>query len=164
MCLVQHLEEDGWRLGYDVELNGFGFVEVTQGSDSEDESTECGVDDVELTQHPGYRSLSQLEESSADYVPSSDGPDESVTGNEVLSEVNGLDAKDVHTEEADNFSGEIREACFFLEPITPSTCETIADDLVIPHQPIDIALDDEKTEFVLLCLRSRFPHHHNGLL
>ncbi|KAJ1347571.1 hypothetical protein KIN20_002664 [Parelaphostrongylus tenuis] len=87
VSLLQHLEEDGWRLGYDVELNGFGFVEVTQGSDSEDESNseaECGVDDVELTQHPGYRSLSQLEESSADYVPSSDGPDESVTENEFL--------------------------------------------------------------------------------
>uniref|UniRef100_A0A0K0CW03 General transcription factor IIF subunit 2 n=1 Tax=Angiostrongylus cantonensis TaxID=6313 RepID=A0A0K0CW03_ANGCA len=134
-CLVQPQEEDGWRLGYDVELNGVGFLHAAQGG-SEDESNseaESGVDTVEFSQHLGY-SLLQLEESAAGNFASSSDSDDFITETEHFQGNTEVETKDEHVVEADNPSRELGEGISL-------PCEAISGEL-IPHQPIDIILDD----------------------
>lgn len=138
-------EDNGWRVGYDVEVNGIGFLEAVNGG-SEDECSfsdsevESDVDANEFTVHPGYRSLMQLENPSTENGLSSDGFNECLTETVILHDNGEVDANDMHITETDNYIKEIEER-------TSSTFETISNE-VIAHQPIDIFLDDEKIEII----------------
>ncbi|KAK6009323.1 transcription initiation factor IIF, beta subunit [Ostertagia ostertagi] len=135
-------EVDGWRVGYEIEMNGVGIVDDRASDDGSgfpdtdpETDDDLDLDDDEAPCYPGYRTLPfQMEERVSENVTSCD---EGIDQNESTSS-EGVSVGD--TEEAPAIEGGLLQE--------KSAASGISQEEVIPHQPNSIILDDEKIQAI----------------
>ncbi|KAK5986500.1 hypothetical protein GCK32_004862, partial [Trichostrongylus colubriformis] len=142
-------EADGWRVGYEVEMNGVGIVndgDSDAGSDFPDTDPETDgdldLDEDEVSCHAGYRTLPfQMEERVAE---NSTSCDEGIDQNDISSSDGNNNADDEGPPIVGNaVSYPIRKE--FEKLIQEkSTSSKISYDEPLPHRPNSIILDEEK--------------------
>ncbi|KAL6742166.1 hypothetical protein Aduo_015348 [Ancylostoma duodenale] len=145
-------EVDGWRIGYEVEINGVGFVEDSGSgtdddssfSDSENESVADSDQTTEASPYAEYRTLPmQVEEPAEDSSSSAEHSED----NKVDFESSNSSALQSTSTFTAVVSPLIRKE---FEKLLQDSCissETSPDE-VIPHQPTNITLDAEKIETI----------------
>uniref|UniRef100_A0A7I4YRN0 Male-enhanced antigen 1 n=1 Tax=Haemonchus contortus TaxID=6289 RepID=A0A7I4YRN0_HAECO len=151
-------EVDGWRVGYEVEMNGVGIVDDRDSDDGSgfpdtDPETDGELDlgDEEVPRYPGYQALSfQTEErSSENNISCDEGIDYSEStssdDNKVNGEVTPATGSAVSYPIRKEFGKLIQES---------STSANVLKDEPIPHQPNNIILDEEKIQVIRKAMSS----------
>ncbi|KAK6756394.1 hypothetical protein RB195_014670 [Necator americanus] len=138
-------EVDGWRVGYEVVMNGVGFAEVREdSSDSDDESVDDSGETTEASPYPEYRTLPmQIEEPVAGNARTSKDSEEDYSHfeNSNLSVSEVISAVDTNATPSITMEFEqcLRDSLSSSE---------ISSHEEIPHMPTNITLDSEKIEAI----------------
>ncbi|KAI1715313.1 hypothetical protein Ddc_10967 [Ditylenchus destructor] len=126
-------EEDGWRIGYEVHMEGLGVVNVYDGGMNSDASDFSTDDEGDI----GSEDNSDNEAKRAGYRPllADASPAAPNTINNELASVGGPSASDV-------------DQASVVQAKTPPSLNMpppppLPEDLKIPHKPMPIALNEE---------------------
>ncbi|KAK6057755.1 hypothetical protein COOONC_04689 [Cooperia oncophora] len=144
-------EVDGWRVGYEVEMNGVGIADDRESDGSgfpdtdPDTDDDIDLDDEEVPEHAGYRTLPfQMEERVSGNVTSCD---EGIDQNEpTSSDGNNGDDEDMPVSNR-AVSYPIRKEFEKLVQEQNTSLKSFQDE-AIPHRPNNIVLDDEKIQAI----------------
>ncbi|EYC11503.1 hypothetical protein Y032_0050g1948 [Ancylostoma ceylanicum] len=142
-------EVDGWRIGYEVEINGVGFVE-DGGSGSDDDSsfsdseTESIADSdraTEASPYAEYRTLPiQVEEPVENAISSAEDSEDNT--------VNPDNPNTAAFQSTSTFTAVVSPPIRKEFEKDSSMSSKTSPDEMIPHQPTNITLDEEKIETI----------------